>query len=450
MKRQLGVLDLTLIVMGSVIGAGVFIVPGFAAKQFAGPAVLISVVLCGVLMIFMGFIYTELALLMKSSRGGGYSYIYVSLGKYMGWISGNLLCISYVFSVAAAANSWSSYLVDILNMVNLPVAEEFVNTTGEFIREGVYGIFDIPSFCIVFMMSLVLTRGISDSARINRFFMLAKFVSFVIIIFLGIKYVETDNLSPFMPRNRGEFGRMGVSGVLYACNMVLFITTGFEVMANVAPYAKKPSRSIPFSLIGGISLSIALYLIVIFVMFGVVHYSELAVSKPISVVLNMINISGIKVVVQICIAIGMLSIILFQLFAASNVLEAMSRDGLFTRSIIKSHKRYGTPHRIYISVGIVIGLISATIPAEDAVVLSNVCILSVFIMAAFALIVLRKKQKHSSGFQYSFIPIVPYILSFIFILIILSVRKEVFYLYIGLMLILSFWYLYKKKKGMFE
>ena len=336
LKRSLGVFSLLSIGIGAVIGSGIFVFTGIAA-QIAGPAVMLSFAVAGFTCILVAFVYTEVASALPVS-GGSYTYAYVALGEPIAWLVGWAAIVQFGCVAIAVSIGWSAYLLGVL--------EQFDIIFPQYLSKGFFegGLFNLPAVIIAMLMSLILGKGTAESSVINIILVVIKLAA--IFIFLGVSapHIDTNNWSNFFP--------FGVNGMIAAAGTVFLSYTGFDAIANAAEEAKRPERDIVIALIGAVLFSAILYILVSAAATGIVHYTKLNVSNPLTYALKLNNINIGGAVVAAGTITGMTSVIILQMFALTRVLMAMSRDGLLPKCFGKIHSKYATPYTNTMIVGV--------------------------------------------------------------------------------------------------
>jgi len=294
-KKALSALDLTTLGIGAIIGTGIFVLTGQAAGKHAGPAVIISMILAGVVSAFAALCYSEFAASVPIS-GSAYAYGYGTLGEFVAWIIGWDLILEYAFGAATVAVGWSGYVVSLLRdtlHINYPLALSAGPWTEIKLADGsvTHGLINLPGILIAVAVTLLLIRGIKESASFNTVIVLVKVVVVVLFIVAGIGYVAPDNIlaqtcpadapgcSPFFP--------YGFSGVITGAAVIFFAYIGFDAVSTAAQEAKNPQRDMPIGILGSLAICTVLYILVAFVMVGLVDYKLLTnAAAPIAVAID--------------------------------------------------------------------------------------------------------------------------------------------------------------------
>ena len=268
LRRTLGTASLVALGIGAIIGAGLFSLTGIAAAENAGPAVTISFMLAALGCAFAGLCYSELAGMIPSA-GSAYAYAYASMGELVAWIIGWDLLLEYAVAAGAVSVSWSSYLQSLLHGYGIDLPHWLAAAPAE------GGVANLPAAAIVVVLSLLLIRGVGESALVNSIIVAVKVTIVLAVIGIGAFYVDTANWHPFIPDNTGTFGSFGVSGVLRGAGIVFFAYLGFDAVSTTAAEAKDPQRSMPIGILGSLAFCTVLYIGFALVLTGMVHYPDM-------------------------------------------------------------------------------------------------------------------------------------------------------------------------------
>ncbi|MFO0316902.1 MAG: amino acid permease, partial [Hyphomonadaceae bacterium] len=294
LKRTLGPVNLVLLGIGCIIGAGIFVRTGNAAALHAGPAVMLSFVVAGLVCACAGLCYAELSSTLPVS-GSAYTYSYTTLGEFAAWIMGALLLLEYGLAASVVAVGWSGYVVSLLGDFGLVIPPEFTGPMNHVttLKDGttLTTLFNVPAFLVTLVLACLLTIGISESSQVNNIIVAIKVSVIVAFIVIGGYKVLTHlpelskNWVPFIPENEGE-GKFGWEGVFRAASIVFFAYIGFEAVSTAGQEAKNPKKDMPIGIIGSLLVCTVLYMLVAAVLTMLVNYKELNVPDPVAVAVD--------------------------------------------------------------------------------------------------------------------------------------------------------------------
>ncbi|PHV15212.1 amino acid permease [Janthinobacterium sp. BJB1] len=397
LAKVLGPFDLVLMGIGAIVGTGIFVLTGTGALT-AGPALSLSFVVAAVACCFAALCYAEFASTVPVA-GSIYTYSYATLGELAAWMIGWDLLLEYGLAAAAVSVGWSGYFQSLLSGfgVTLPVAL----TAAPGALPGVTTFINLPALVIMLLLTAMLGWGVRESARLNNIMVAIKVGVVLLFIIFGARHVQPANWQPYMP--------FGYHGMLSAAALVFFAFIGFDAVTSAAEEVKKPSRDLPIGIIGSLAVCAVLYVVVSAIMTGIVPYQKfLGVDHPVSLALQYAGENWIAGFVDLGAILGMTTVILVMAFGQTRIIFAMSRDGLLPKRLSTVHPRFHTPFFATWLVGIVFGLIAATIPLNILAELINIGTLAAFTMVSVAVVVLRKKRPDlPRAFRCPGVPYVP-------------------------------------------
>ena len=396
LKRALSVVDLTMLGVGAIIGAGIFVLTGVAAAQHAGPAIVLSFVAAGIARVFAGLCYSEMASMIPIA-GSAYTYSYATLGEFLAWIIGWDLILEYSLGAATVAVGWSGTVVSLLGDLNIHLPAHFTTPFFNLSPDGAWqvtGGLNVPAVLIIVLVTSLLVVGIRESANVNTVIVFVKVGVVVAFILAGLRHINPANWTPFIPPNTGRFEEFGWTGVLTGAGVVFFAYIGFDAVSTAAQEAKNPQRDMPIGILGSLAICTVLYIVVAAVLTGIVPYTELNVPAPITVGINATGIYWMRFVVNIGAIAGLSSVILVMLLGQPRIFWTMAGDGLLPSVFAKVHPRFRTPYITTIMTGIAVALVAGLFPIGVLGQLVSIGTLFAFILVCAGVLVLRHTRPH--------------------------------------------------------
>lgn len=391
--RCLSAWDLTLFGIGAIIGAGIFVLTGIAAATKAGPSIIFSFVLSGLACGFAALSYAELA----SSIGGcgsAYNYAYVGLGELPAWIIGWDLLLEYALSVSTVASGWSHYFHSILLSIGWHIPYALLHTPGD------GGILNLPALIIVLLVMALLAIGVKMSARFNATMVAIKLLVIAVFIIVAIKHFNPAYWHPFAP--------FGWKGVMSGAALIFFAYIGFDAVSTTADEVVNPGRDLPIGIIASLVICTLLYIVVSGLLTGMVSYTSLNVSSPISHALLEVGARVIAGLVAVGAIAGLTTVILVMYYGLTRVFLAMARDHLLPKYFEHIHPQTRTPVRIILSTGCVVSIFSALIPISELAELVNIGTLIAFAIVCTGVIILRYMYPNMHRpFKTPLFPVIP-------------------------------------------
>ncbi|WUK16828.1 amino acid permease [Kitasatospora sp. NBC_00374] len=419
LRRSLSALDLTVFGVGVIIGTGIFVLTGTAAKNHAGPAVALSFVAAGVVCALAALCYAELASTVPVA-GSAYIFAYSTIGELPAWIIGWDLVLELALGAAVVAVGWSGYVQSLLESggVSLPHALSGASTGG--------WSFNLLATLLVLLLTAVIVLGMHLSAEITRVIVAIKVTVVLIVIVAGLFFVKADNYSPFIPPATTVEGKsgsqspliqvlfgytptdFGVMGIFTAAAVVFFAFIGFDVVATAAEETRNPQRDVPRGILGSLFICTLLYVAVSLVVTGMEKYTELSSDAPLSDAFKSVGQDAFASIINVGAVAGLTSVTMILLLGQSRVFFAMSRDGLLPRTFSMVNPKYGTPTRAIMMLGAVVAVLAGLIPLEELSELVNIGTLFAFMVVSVGVVVLRRTRPdlHRS-FRCPWVPVVP-------------------------------------------
>ncbi len=387
LTRSLGPFSIIAIGIGAIVGAGIFVLTGTAAAQYAGPAIMLSFLLAAVACALVGLSYAELASFLPVS-GSAYAYAYAAIGELPAWIIGWDLMLEYAMGAATVASGWSGYVTSLLKTLGIELPAAL--TAAPFSAPG--AIFNLPAAAIVLLLTAGLIMGTRNSSRFNNVMVCLKLAVVVAFIALGAFHVDSSNWHPLIPDNTGEFGHFGWSGILRGASVVFFAFIGFDAVSTTAQEALRPQRDVPVGILGSLAICTLLYIAVSAVLTGLVPFAQLDVPDPIAKGVDVIGIAWFAGLIKLAALIGLTTVILVLLFGQARILFAMAGDGLLPPLFARVHPTLGTPYRSQLIIGAVVAALAGLVPIGILGEMVSIGTLFAFILVCIAVIHLRRTQ----------------------------------------------------------
>lgn len=532
LKRVLGPVTLTALGVGAVIGAGIFVATGSAARNYAGPALMVSYMVAGVTCIFAALCYAEFAS-MAPVAGSAYTYAYTTMGELFAWIIGWDLVLEYAVGASTVANGWSSYFQSVIakfglivpmalsgaphkydqghilpNMVAqhargdvkkellpddkdapLKVTQRAVDSkeavwadgsvkpakgvfwafTGKVMSDGkstdktiVIGpvgdpttearitnheraYINLPAIIIVVIVTIILVKGISESAGFNALMVFIKVAAVLFVILVGAFYINPANWEPFAPYGWSGisffgipmFGQANASGepigVLAGAAIIFFAYIGFDSVSTHAEEAIKPQRDVPIGIIASLLLCTVLYIGVVAVLTGMVKYSEIDTNAGVSDAFKQVGLPWAEFIIAAAGVAGITSVLLVMMLSAPRVFLAMARDGLIPKGFFADvHPRFRTPWKSTILVGVFVASLTGFLPIDALLHLTNIGTLFAFVIVCAAVLIMRRTDPDAERpFRCPLVPIVPILGIGMCLVLMLSLPAENWYRLFG-------------------
>lgn len=425
LKRVLGKWSLTSLGIGAIIGAGIFVMTGLGAKEYAGPALALSFVIAGIGCTFAALCYAEFASFLPV-EGSAYAYSYATMGELFAWIIGWDLILEYGMGASAVAVGWSGYLAKFLHLFDVKFPIWLMNdvfTGKEMIAEAAHKgtlanmanqysnlsfpsimgmdiAFNLPALLIIWALTAILVRGIKQASSTNNVMVVIKVVVVLFIIVLGVQYINTANWHPFIPARSiytdsfgGTHNAFGFLGIVAGGAYIFFAYIGFDTVSTHAGEAKNPQKDVPFGIIASLIVCTILYILVALVLTGMVNYKDIDVTAPIAAAFGAHGLSYAVFIISVAAIAGLTSVCIVMLLGQSRVFYAISKDGLLPKKTFgELHPVFRTPWKANILIGLVVSLVSAFTPIEGISKMVNIGTLLAFVMVCSAVWIMRKKE----------------------------------------------------------
>ncbi|SRR5579871_2730695 len=417
LRRALGPINLLTLGIGAIIGAGIFVITGQAAAQFAGPAILFSFILAGIACAFAGLCYAEFASIIPVA-GSAYTYSYATLGELVAWIIGWDLVLEYAFGAASVAVGWSGHLRAFLHDIGMDLPA-MPHSDFTIFGRPLHITYDYVGFVVIWVITAILVIGIKESANFTAAVVVLKVVVVCIFIalagsFLLSHHMQPNYWHPFIPPNTGEFGSFGISGIFRGAGVVFFAYIGFDAVSTAAQEAKNPKKDMPFGILGSLVICTILYILVSGLLTHLVPYTQLNVPDPVVVGMRATGQQWATFLVELGALLGLATVMLVMLLGQSRVFYSMSRDGLLWPWASKIHPRFRTPYLSSIVVGFFVAILAMLFPLNVLDQMTSVGTLLAFVLVSAGVWVMRRTHPDlNRPFRTPMVPLVP-ILAIVF------------------------------------
>ncbi len=420
--KHLTTRDLTAFGIAAIVGAGIFSTIGKASAD-GGPAViflfLFTALACG----FAAFAYAEFASMVPVS-GSAYTYSYVAFGEIIAWIIGWALIMEYAIGNITVAISWSDYFTGLLGTMNIHLPEyiqmDYLSASNGFkdatalmqggksfenlsaglqsaytawttapTLAGFHFVADLPALFIIILITALVYRGMKESRNASNLMVVVKLCIILLVIAVGVFYVDTANWHPFAPN--------GVSGVLKGVSAVFFAYIGFDAISTTAEECKNPQRDLPRGMMWAIIICTILYVVIALVLTGMVNYSELNVGDPLAFVFNKLNLKWMSGIIAVSAVIAMASVLLVFQMGQPRIWMSMSRDGLLPKRFSKVHPKFKTPSYATIVTGFVVAVPALFLNLTMVTDLCSIGTLFAFVLVCAGVLVLQNQPNIPRG-----------------------------------------------------
>ncbi|MBL6750757.1 MAG: amino acid permease [Nevskia sp.] len=409
LKRSLNAFDLTMLGIGAIIGAGIFVLTGVAAATHAGPAIVLSYVLAGTACACAALSYAELAASVGGA-GSAYGYGYAGLGELPAWIIGWMLVLEYTVSVAAVSSGWSGYFNSALaDLLGASLPDYLLHAPFDPAHPG--SIMNLPAATIIALLGVLLATGAKSSARFNAVMVAIKLTAIAIFIGVAMFHVNPANWHPFIPPETvGPDGtrEFGLGGIATGAATIFFAYLGFDAVSTAAEETKKPQRDLPIGILASLSLCTILYIIVSGLLTGIVSYKELNVAHPVAYALEQVGAHTAAGLISVGAIAGLTTVMLVMFFGQSRVLFAIARDGLLPKFFATIHPKTKTPFGSIVLSGAVMVVLGGLVPLGKLVEVANIGTLGAFVIVCIGVMVLRRTRPElNRPFRAPLYPLVP-------------------------------------------
>lgn len=454
LDRRLTVWDLMGFGIGIVIGTGIFTLTGTAAKDNAGPAVMISFLIAGIVAMLAALCYAELAAAVPTA-GSSYTYAYTTIGEVFAWIIAWDLILEFALGAAVVARGWSGYLQGVFDLPKAFFGEED-------------SVINLGAVFIVVVLGVVAAMGIRESKLVTNSLVVIKVSICLFIIGVGMFYIDMGNQKPYIPPSEKaesasglqqplwqwvtgiDQTAYGVTGVLVAAAIVFFAYSGFEAVANLGEETKDPAKDMPRGLIGTLIICTVLYVAVCFVLTGMVKYTQLSTGEPLADAFDQRGLGWAGIIIGTAAVAGLTSVILVDIVAMGRIGFALCRDGLLPPAIGRIHPKYHTPVVITVGTTVAVAVLGAFVPLAVLAEMVSIGTLFAFLVVSIAVIVLRRtKPRMKRPFRTPQVPLLPVVSAVLCVALMTNLAVETwlrFLVWLALGLVVYFVYGRKHSK----
>ncbi len=418
LKRTLGPMNLVMLGIGAIIGAGLFVRTAAAIADRSGPSVTLAFIVAGVGCTFAGLCYAEFASMIPVA-GSAYTYSYATMGELVAWIIGWDLVLEYAVGAATVAIAWSEYFNRVLGWFGISFPYQWCHSPLQTADTGTRGIINFPALIILFLISALLIKGTKESAIVNGIIVCLKVTIVILVIAIGWGFMNPANHTPFIPPATIYVTPQGIShhyggllGILGAAGVVFFAYIGFDAVSTAAQEARNPKRDMPIGILGSLVICTVLYVLFAYVLSGVATVQDFRTagreaSVAFAITKYMHGYEWLSKSVTLAILAGFSSVILVMLLGQSRVFYSMSKDGLVPKIFSEVHPRFHTPYRSNMLFFVFTGLFAGFIPEDIVGEMTSIGTLFAFVLVCIGVWILRRRRP---DLQRAFrVPAVPFV-----------------------------------------
>lgn len=413
LKRTLSVRDLTFFGIAAIIGAGSFSSMGSACAA-GGPGVILLFMICGIACGFTAMCYAEFASRIPVA-GSAYTYAYTSFGEVIAWIIGWALLMEYSIGNIYVAFAWSDYFENLLNVIGVHLPSWMTTNyraahleMGDIwnnapVIGGLHIIFDAPALLINFLITWLVYVGVHESRNVSNLMVIVKLSIIVLVIAVGIFYIDIDNWTPINDLGERSFMPNGFAGVMSGVAAVFFAYIGFDAVSTMAEEAKNPQRDLPRGMIYSLVICTIVYIILSLVLTGMAYYKDLAVGDPLAAVFRMHDVGWMEAVISIAAVAAMTSVILVFQMGQPRIWMSMSRDGLLPKKFETIHPKYKTPSFATIVTGLVVGIPILFTDETFVLDFTSIATLFAFVLVCGGILLIPRRAKEKGKFHLPYV-----------------------------------------------
>jgi APA family basic amino acid/polyamine antiporter len=420
LKRTLGPVNLVMLGIGAIIGAGLFVRTAAAIADRAGPSVVLGFIVAGIGCAFAGLCYAEFASMIPVA-GSAYTYSYATMGEFVAWIIGWDLVLEYAVGAATVSIAWSEYANRVLDWFGLRIPYQWSHSPFEHnpTGTGIHGMMNIPAVFILLLLTLLLIRGTKESAFVNGLIVVLKVSIVLLFIGIGWGFINPANHTPMIPAPTTYTTPQGIThayggilGILGAAGVIFFAYIGFDAVSTAAQETRNPKRDMPIGILGSLAFCTVLYVLFSYVLSGVATVQDFRAagreaSVAFAITKYMTGYEWLSKSVTVAILAGFSSVILVMLLGQSRVFFSMSRDGLVPKTFSDVHPRFRTPYKSNMLFFVFTGIFAAFIPEDVVGEMTSIGTLFAFILVCAGVWIMRARRPDvERGFRVPAVPVV--------------------------------------------
>ena len=419
MKKNLKTIDLIMLGIGAIVGTGIFVVTGVAAKEHAGPGLTLSFLVAAGAIVLSGLCYAEFASRIPV-LGGPYAYMYVVFGEVVAWMTGWLVICEFFLAVSSVASGWSGYVQGFLTSMGLSLPTALSGAYNA--TEGTY--VDVIAVLVLIFVTFWVSLEAKTALRLNNVMVFVKFAIIALFVVVGIFYVKPDNWQPFMP--------FGFSGVLGGAAVVFFAFLGFDAVSMAAEEVENPQKDIPRGMIGSIVISTVLYIIVTLILTGIVPYTSLGVKDPVAFAMRFVEMDAVAGIISVGAILTLLTVTIAMMYSLARIIYAISKDGLLPKFLSKIDEKRRTPKNATYVAGAATMIFAGIFPLSLLAELTNIVTLMYLIVMGFGIIRLRRTlgEPKEGEFRIPFVPVLPLILVIVSVGLMLQLKAATWWVFL--------------------
>ncbi|MBB1099359.1 amino acid permease [Limosilactobacillus sp. WF-MT5-A] len=415
-EKTLGLFDLSILGIGAIIGTGILVLTGIVAAEDSGPAIVFSFLIAALASGLIGLCYSELTTSLPNS-GSAFYYAWVSIGKFMAFLAGWTLIGVYVTTTATVANGWTGYVQSFLEVLGVKLPQKLLVTPAA------GGYVNLPAVLMILFMTIILTRGTSESKLVNNFLVGVKIFIIILFIVVSVQHINPVNWHPFLP--------YGYKGIFTGASAVFFSFLGFDALATSAEDAKDVDKNIPRAIILCLVISTALYILVSLVMTGVLSYKDLNVSEAMSYVLLAKGHKYVAEIVSLGAVLGIMAVVFAFIYAGSNIMKSMSRSAFLPQGLAKVNTKTQSPNHAIWLVGLLAAILAGEFDLHYLALIANIGSLVVFALISLIVIILRYRYPElKRPFKVPFGNVIPILSVLICIILLVSISLNAWLTYL--------------------